>query len=183
MAVRPDRLIAARRQVTDRPRPGANQTGAGSPTTQQAVQEDTSMTDGSTEAGEWVPRLGQIEGLQADRAALIRGLFELAAWVADHPGLPLPRVRARLVPGHGVCTVECAVVDEVAAELGVTAGLRAGGEHYVAEARFGPVVVSCAARAGEHLAARHAPDAPRTDCTDAQPTGALASELRAGGLR
>jgi hypothetical protein len=113
--------------------------------------------------------------LSAGRAALIRGLFELAAWVADHPGLPLPQVLARMVPGHGVFTDECAVVDEVAAELGVTAGLRAYGGHYVAEARFGPVVVTCAARAGEHragghLAAEHVPDA-------------LAGGLRPGGLR
>ncbi len=183
MAIRPDREIAARRQLMDRPRPGANQTGAGSPTTQQAAQEDTSMTDARTDAGEWVPRLGLLEELPADRAALIRGLFALAAWVADHPGLPLPRVRARMVPVHGVAADECAVVDEVAAELGVTAGLRANGEHYVAEVRFGPVVVTCAARAGEHLAAWHAPDARSSDCADVQPTGALAGGLRAGGVR
>jgi hypothetical protein len=175
--------FATQEQLKDRPRPGANQTGAGSPTTQQAVQEDTSMTDGHRGAGEWVPRLGQLEGLPAGRAALIRGLFELAAWVADHPGLPLPHVQARMVPGHGVCADECAVVDEVAAELGVTAGLRANREHYVAEARFGPVVVTCAARAGEHLAGCHAPDAQLTDCADVQPTGALAGGLRAGGPR
>jgi hypothetical protein len=171
MAIRPDREIAARRQLMDRPRPGANQTGAGSPTTtQQAVQEDTSMTDGRTGAGAWVPRLGLLEGLPADRAALIRGLFELAAWVADHPGLPLPQVQARMVPRHGVCTDECAVVDEVAAELGVAASVRAYGGHYVAEAGFGPVVVACAARTGEHLAVSHAPDS-------------LAVGLRAGGVR
>ena len=128
------------------------------------------MTDVGAGAGEWVPRLGQLEGLPADRTALIRGLFALAAWVADQPGLPLPRVQARMVPGHGVFADECAVVDEVAAELGVIAGRRAYGGHYVAEARFGPVVVTCAARAGEHLAASHAPDA-------------LAGGLRAGGVR
>ena len=111
---------------------------------------------------------------------MIRGLFELAAWVADHPGLPLPQVRARLVPGHGVFADECAVVDEVAAELGAIAGLRANGGHYVAEARFGPVVVTCAARAGEHLAASHALDAHRADV---EPASALAGELRAGGVR
>jgi hypothetical protein len=88
-----------------------------------------------------------------------------------------------MVPVHGVYTDECAVVDEVATELGVAAGLRAGGEHYVAEARFGPVVVTCAARAVEHLAAWHAPDAHRTDCTDAKPTRPLAGGLRVGGLR
>ncbi len=138
------------------------------------------MTDVATGAGEWVPRLGRLEGLPADRAALIRGLFELAAWVADHPGLPLPRVQARLVPGHGVFTDECAVVDEVAADLGVAAGVRAYGGHYVAEARFGPVVVACAARAGEHLAAWHAPDAHPADV---RPTYPPAEELRVGGPR
>ena len=114
------------------------------------------MTDTASGPNEWVPRLGLLEELEADRAALIRGLFELAAWVADHPELPLPRVEAWAVPGHGVFADECAVVDEVAAELGVTAGLRANSEHYVAEARFGPVRVACAARAVEHLAAVHA---------------------------
>jgi hypothetical protein len=141
------------------------------------------MTDGRTEAGEWVPRLGQLEGLPAGRAALIRGLFELAAWVADHPALPLPRVQARVVPGHGVFTDECAVVDEVADALGVTAGVRAGGEHYVAEAGFGPVVVTCAARTGEHLATWHAPDALDMHCAAVQSNNRWAGELRAGGRR
>jgi hypothetical protein len=140
------------------------------------------MTDGRTDARGWVPRLGRLVGLPADRAALIRGLFELAAWVADHR-LPLPRVHARMVPGHGVCTDECAVVDEVAAELGVIAGLRAYGEHYVASAGFGQVVVTCAARTGEHLAVRHAPDALDMHRAHVQPTRALAGELRAGGPR
>jgi hypothetical protein len=49
MAIRPDRASAAEHETAgdvDRPRAGANQTGAGSPTTtQQAVQEATSMTD------------------------------------------------------------------------------------------------------------------------------------------
>ena len=133
-----------------------------------------------------MPRFGQLDGMPSGRAALIRGLFELAAWVADHPGLPLPRVQARMVPGHGVFIDECAVVDEVAAVVGVTAGLRAYGGHYVAEARFGPVVVACAARAGEHLAASHmsdALDAHPAGCADVQPTSALTGGLRAGGLR
>jgi hypothetical protein len=180
MAIRPDREIAARRQQMDRPRPGANQTGAGSPTTQLGAEETTSMTDAARAGQEWVPRLGQPDGLAADRAALIRGLFEMAAWVADHPALPLPKLRAFVVPGHGVCTDECAVVDEVAGELGVTAGLRANGEHYLAEAAFGPIPVTCAARAGEHLAAWHALD---THCTGAQPRNELDSRLTVGGLR
>ncbi len=155
MAIRPDRVSAAR-GVVDRPRPGANQYGAGFSTTQLGAEETTSMTDTAIVRDEWVPRLGLLEELEAGRAALIRGLFELAAWVADHPELPLPRVEAWAVPGHGVFADECAVVDEVAAGLGVSAGLRANGEPYVAEARFGPVGVACAARAVEHLAAVHA---------------------------
>lgn len=130
--------------------------------------------------GEWVPRLGLLEGLPADRAALIRGLFELAAWVADHPGLPVPCVQARVVPRHGVFADECATVDEVAAQLGVTARLRAHGEHYVAAAGFGPVVVTCAARASEHLVAGHDLD---PHGADAQPTSVLSGERRAGGVR
>jgi hypothetical protein len=79
-----------------------------------------------------------------------------------------------------VRTDECAVVDEVAAELGVSADLRASGEHYVAEAAFGPLLVTCAARAGEHLAAWHALD---PHFTDAQPRNELDSGLTVGGLR
>jgi hypothetical protein len=64
-----------------------------------------------------------------DRAELIRGLFELAAFVADHPELPLPQVNARFfTPALGSATSESdqyqaarTLVDEVAVALDVAA--------------------------------------------------------------
>lgn len=107
----------------------------------------------------WVPRLGafaEMDQVDEQRAGLLRGLFELAAWVADHPRCPVPQVVARMVPVHSVFSDECATVAEVAAELHTTAELRAGGQHYVAEVHFGPRVVAiCAARTSEHWAADH----------------------------
>lgn len=41
---RASKLLSRHRQKADRPRPGANQTGAGSPSTQLGAQEDSSMT-------------------------------------------------------------------------------------------------------------------------------------------
>jgi len=103
------------------------------------------MTDAGDSGTEWVPRFGMSE-VPRERAELIRGLFELAAWVADHPELPLPRVQARVFPmdsvGDGATFAELsAVVDRVADALGVAAELSRGG-HYLAEAQFGCVEVS-----------------------------------------
>ncbi|MFI5712947.1 hypothetical protein [Kribbella sp. NPDC051620] len=52
------------------------------------------MTDEVQGGTEWVPRFGMLE-VPAERAALIRDLFALAAFVADHPELPVPVVQAR----------------------------------------------------------------------------------------
>ena len=154
MAIRPDRVIAAAHDV-DRPRAGANQTGAGSPTTsQQAVQEDISMTDAGTRVDAWVPRLGLVE-VSAERAALIQGLFELAAWVADHPELPVPNVHASVYTGSDGWESRCRVVDAVADALGTTAAPTPGraGTRYGVEAMFGPVrLFSVAITAAEHAA-------------------------------
>ena len=154
MAIRPDRAIAAAHDM-DRPRTGANQTGAGSPTTsQQAVQEDISMTDAGTRVDAWVPRLGLVE-VSAERAALVRGLFELAAWVADHPELPLPTVNASVYTGSGSWDAKCRVVDAVAAALGTAAAPtpRPAGTRYEVEATFGPIrLFSVAITDAEHAA-------------------------------
>ena len=56
------------------------------------------MTDAVLAGTEWVPRFGMLE-VPAERAGLIRGLFELAAWVADHSELPLPIVTGRVNTG------------------------------------------------------------------------------------
>ena len=86
------------------------------------------MTDAVQGGTEWVPRFGMLE-VPRDRAELIRGLFELAAFVADDPEPPLPRVHARFfAPALGSAASEadqyraaCALVDEVAAALDVAA--------------------------------------------------------------
>jgi hypothetical protein len=81
---------------------------------------------------EWVPRFGMLE-VPRERAELIRGLFELAAFVADHPELPLPDVRARFFKTMPVAASAAeryvatrALVDEVGAALGVVARDDAG---------------------------------------------------------
>jgi hypothetical protein len=98
------------------------------------------MTDAGEVGTEWVPRWGLV-GVPRERAELIRGLFELAAWVADHPELPVPAVRALVWPrsGGGVAA-DCGQVDRAAAALEVEAAWRNG--QYVAERYLGPVEVT-----------------------------------------
>lgn len=102
------------------------------------------MTDEVQSGTEWVPRLGMLE-VPADRAALIRGLFELAAFVADHPELPLPRVEADIWPDGDDYVAQVDQVNDIADVFGVTAGFRAGGAHYRAARHFGPVKVQSVA--------------------------------------
>jgi len=112
------------------------------------------MTDAGTRVDAWVPRLGLVE-VSAERAALVRGLFELAAWVADHPELPLPTVNASVYTGSGSWDAKCRVVDAVAAALGTAAAPTPGraGTRYEVEAVFGPIrLYSVAITAAEHAA-------------------------------
>ena len=171
MAIRPDRARAAAHKTTthettdgsDRPRTGANQDGAGSPmTTEQAVQEGTSMAHipMSASDGGWVPRVGMIDHLPTERSALIRGLFEFAAWVADHPGTPVPSVVASIDTGLSRWKWQCRIVDQVAGALGmVAASYRTStGTRYAVETSFGPVGLrACAISEQERacLAAAH----------------------------
>lgn len=130
-----------RRVSEDRPRPGANQTGAGSPTTQLGAAEESSMTYQEVSPVAWVPRLGTLKEIDSERAALVRGLFELAAWVCDHPELPLPVVSARVPSGyHG-----WDVVDEVAASIRSEPYTGHERRKYAVESAVGPVRVSCIA--------------------------------------
>jgi hypothetical protein len=125
----------------DRPRPGANQTGAGSPTTQLGAAEESSMTYREVSAEAWVPRLGTLQELRGERAALVRGLFQLAAWVCDHPELPTPVVSAR-IPSRDCGWV---LVDRVAPSLGTGGVVRVDRRSRAVEASFGPVRISCVA--------------------------------------
>lgn len=161
-------------QIKDRPRTGANQNRAGSPITQVRVREVYSMTDEVQGGMEWVPRFGMLE-VPADRAALIRGLFELAAFVADHPEVPLPFVTAGLYPRQGSFDDQVAAVDQVADALGVTAGLSASGGHYTARKGFGPVEVTAMATTPERDAAYAAHMSYRDNV---QPVEPVAGESR-----
>jgi hypothetical protein len=92
----------------------------------------------------------------ADRAELIRGLVELAAFVADHPELPLPHLDGGIDPRGEDFAAEAAEVDRIAATLGSTAKFRAGGGHYHTERMFGPVRVYALATTPENDAAYRA---------------------------
>lgn len=81
------------------------------------------MTDAGSPGTEWVPRLGMLE-VSRERAELIRGLFELAAFVADHPELSVPDVKARFYAPFGGALAdqferELALVEQLADVLGV----------------------------------------------------------------
>jgi hypothetical protein len=76
-----------------------------------------------------------------ERAELIRGLFELAAFVADHAELPLPSVQASFFTGRAGWQAQCAVVDRVATALGRAATDEPENGRYTVDAGFGSVRV------------------------------------------
>jgi hypothetical protein len=91
-----------------------------------------------------------------ERAAFIRGLFELAAFVADHPELPLPYLDGGIFPRGEDFAAEAAEVDRIADIFGSAPMFRAGGGHYLAERMFGPVRVYALATTPENDAVYHA---------------------------
>lgn len=109
------------------------------------------MTDVAVDPGTWVPRLGDSE-IPEPHAELIRGLYGLAAWLADHPEVPTPHVQAYVSPGFEGWAAGCRMVDRIAEALGVAPEFKAGGDHYVAKSTFGPVEVSTAAITPERMA-------------------------------
>ncbi|MFG1628995.1 hypothetical protein [Kribbella sp. NPDC049227] len=106
------------------------------------------MTEAVQGGMEWVPRLGMLE-VPRQRAELICGLFGLAAWVADHPELPMPWVSAVMIPCETGFQRDIRVVGDVAEALGVASAFAADGA-YVAQRRFGPVQVKCIVRPVPH---------------------------------
>lgn len=154
----------------DRPRPGANQFGAGSPNTQQGARETPIMTEPDVEFADWAPRLGMLE-MSDDRRALIWGLYRLAAWVADHPELPVPDVVAKFWPRSDGWEAECAFVDRVAAGLGVTAPLEADGDFYEVKVSFGLVEVRAVAIRPERMARYYATQSYADAVTPDTPAG------------
>ncbi|WP_406051315.1 hypothetical protein [Kribbella sp. NBC_00889] len=113
------------------------------------------MTDAVQGGMEWVPRFGMLE-VPRRRAELIRGLFEVAAWVADHPELPMPWVSAVMIPCETSFQRDIRVVGDVAEALGVASAFAADGA-YVAQRRFGPVQVKCIVRPVPHGVGAQAP--------------------------
>ena len=120
------------------------------------------MTDRSIDSvwGEWVPRVGLLERLPAERTDLIRGLLQLAAWVAEHPDTPVPSVVASIDTSLSGWKWQCRAVDQVAEALGVTAApyRTSTGTRYVLEASFGPVGLRASAISEQErlrLAAAH----------------------------
>jgi hypothetical protein len=114
------------------------------------------MTDAVTGGTEWVPVIGMLEELPSEHAAVIRGLFELAAFVADHPELPVPAVRVVFWPPSRNEDFEaaCREVDQVGAVLGIEPQLNNG--HYAVTTGFGPVEVTSSAISSETMAAHTA---------------------------
>ncbi|MEU8226161.1 hypothetical protein [Kribbella sp. NPDC048915] len=118
------------------------------------------MTDVGQTGTEWVPPIGLLQ-LPGAHVAVIRGLFELAAFVADHPELPAPMVRAtfrtppefdRELSAAEQYIAARAFVDQLAAVLGVTPVTGAGGSHYTAERAMGSVSATACAITPAHLA-------------------------------
>ena len=110
---------------------------------------------GASDVGEWLPRVGSIDTISPERSALIRGLFELAAWVADRSGLPVPSVVATIDTGLSQWSWQCRVVDQVAAALDLAAVRHrtATGVRYEVETTFGPVGLrACAISTEERMA-------------------------------
>lgn len=130
------------------------------------------MTDAGSPGTEWVPRFGMLE-VPRERAGLIRGLFELAAWVADHPELPVPDVQAAIFPRRDGWEAERGLVDRVAEALGSTAEDRPAAGFYETTRLMGSVRVHCTAITAETRAATVAHMSyadnvqPATDVADA----------------
>jgi hypothetical protein len=87
-----------------------------------------------------------------ERAAVIRGLFELAAFVADHPELPVPDVDAMFFCGHGDWESKLAVVDRVGVAVGEKPTEDLAGGCYRVRSLMGPVRVWSSATSAESLA-------------------------------
>jgi hypothetical protein len=114
------------------------------------------MTDAVQVGTELVPAIGMVEKLPSEHAAVIRGLFELAAFVADHPELPAPGVDAQFFAGLGDWEGRKAAVERVAAALGVDAVADATAGAHRARRSFGPVRAFSSAMTPAATAAQNA---------------------------
>ena len=85
------------------------------------------------------------------RAAYVAWLRELADFVEATPDLPLPDLSSVTYHPRGTDEQERAEVDRIAEVLGVDAQSTAGGAHYTATRRFGPVEYQAVAITAEHM--------------------------------
>ena len=81
----------------------------------------------------------------SDRAALIQGLIDLAAFLETHPGVPVAsyegsvaRMELMVFP-QGTMSERCEGVDAIASLIGEAAQTPQGLNNYVTERHFGPV--------------------------------------------
>lgn len=120
------------------------------------------MTDAGSPGTEWVPTVGMLDELPSEHAAVIRGLFELAAFVADHPEFRAPIVQARFylryaerpADAQAEYAAERSLVDRLAAALGVEPIDDKASGHYTATRAMGAVEASSVAITPERMA-RH----------------------------
>ncbi|GAA1531186.1 hypothetical protein GCM10009741_36630 [Kribbella lupini] len=98
------------------------------------------MTDAGESVSRWVPPVGMLD-VAPERAAVIRGLFELAAFVADHPQLGLPFVEAAWLVCEESFSADMRIVEAAGEALGVMPAL-APGAGYSVRTRFASPRVS-----------------------------------------
>jgi hypothetical protein len=122
------------------------------------------MTDKVQAGGAWVPSIGMLEELPTEHTGVIRGLFELAAFVADHPEFRPPVVHARFyLPWEDRPTepeaeyaAERALVDRLGAALGVSPIDDEASGHYSVTRSMDGVEASSTAVTPERWALHHA---------------------------
>ena len=141
------------------------------------------MTDAVQVGTEWVPAIGMLEELPSEHAAVIRGLFELAAFVADHPELPAPTVRAVFFPPYGGdeaarYAARRSLVDSLALAVGAQPRTSAGGTHYDVSTQMGPVEVTSFAITPEHMAQHRAHMSYSDNVQPGEPSVAAAGGAR-----
>ncbi|WP_350280466.1 hypothetical protein [Kribbella sp. HUAS MG21] len=150
------------------------------------------MTDAVQAGTEWVPSVGMLEEVSPEHAAVIRGLFELAAFVADHPEFRAPAVHARFYLPHqersttraATYVAERGLVNQLAAVLGVEPDDQASG-HYTVTRSMGAVIATSTAISPERWAQYDAEDSYRGCVQPAAQASAVADDASPsiGGAR
>ncbi|WP_327640018.1 hypothetical protein OHB24_17085 [Kribbella sp. NBC_00482] len=152
------------------------------------------MTDAVQGGTEWVPPIGMLEELSSEHVAVIRGLFELAAFVAEHPEFRSPVVHARFYlpwndrPAEPTAeyAAERDLVDRLAAALGVSPIDDEASGHYSVTRSMGGVEASSTAVTPERWALHHAENSYKGSVQPAEPAPVHAfakDATTSGGVR